>query len=73
MVDSSLDKPKALKRNFCSQPFTRNQNDKINHTFKCDECSYMFISGPVLKRCTTMKHPNKKKSEALRKLDDYLF
>ena len=74
-VDSSLDKQKALKRNFGSQPFTRNQDDKINPTFKCDECSYMFISGPVLKCCTKMKHPNEKKSEALGILilDDYFF
>ena len=35
---------------------------------KCDECSYMAISRTVLKRRTTMKHPNKEEPEALGKL-----
>ena len=38
---------------------TSNQDLSINPILKCDECRYMAISGTILKRCTTMAHPNK--------------
>ena len=38
---------------------TSNQDLAINPIFKCDECSYMAISRTILKRHTTMTHPNK--------------
>ena len=34
-LDSSLDKPKALNRNFGSQPFTRSEDDKKSYIKVC--------------------------------------